>query len=103
VICGPGGARQLILTCIPDVRFSNLGQNNIPTAEHRTFPKSLQVITEVDPALKDALCHFHFTDSLYQGWPTRPATEAALQETSFAKSHVLNAKIRRIKLPLGFD
>jgi hypothetical protein len=33
---------------------------------------------------------------IYQGWPTRPAS-------GLGKSHVLNAKIHEIKVPLGFD
>jgi hypothetical protein len=40
---------------------------------------------------------------MYQGWPTRPALEAAFQEATIGKSHVLSAEIHYVKLPLGFD
>jgi hypothetical protein len=43
--------------------------------------------------------------AIYQGWPTRPPSGAALWEATIGNnmSHVLNAKIYLIEVPLGFD
>jgi hypothetical protein len=40
---------------------------------------------------------------MYQGWPTIPASGAALLEAKIDKSNALNAEIHYRRILLGFD